>query len=274
MDIKKPEMNIVHTCKLVTEIESEILMKISTTNIALLTQCHLRAAKLNLEAAKTIEKAYIKNTNHEQAEQSVKDDYMAHISCSIISSVAALESNINELFQYLKNQCDSEKKHKNNGKTYAEIVHDFTCEFYSEKDDNIFSIIASKPHRVISKYKALHFLKKQSPLEITEDESLNLEYIVQLRNKTIHFSPEFIESNNKESGKVNKKLHNIYKSRYKKTFTLNMFYPNHPHFIPYQCFSASCAAWCIENIESFIAKFNKNINNHTPAKISINPSSL
>lgn len=189
-----------------------------------LTKYHLNSAIQFSQKAFKIEQTY---RTQEIIPENIHTSHMSYVSTSIISSVTALESSINEFLVDLKERYGNKAFEKN---SHVETIMD-TFEIFNH--ENMFESLFSKQIPVISKYKILSlFIQKKDLLTQLQVEDIN--YLVKLRNALIHFTPEWDNALNRHR--------NIEKSL-KNRFSLNPLRSNASTFFPYKCLSSSCSLW-------------------------------
>jgi len=204
------------------------------------THYHLNSAKMFATRAVELEE-YCKDD--QQKKNEIHTDYISYVSSSILASVAALESNINEMFIDFREQYEA--AHKNNATPTNMMVQ--AINVFS--DDDMFKAIIGKPKKVISKYMLLSVLKNKGHL-IEETYYPTLAFIYELRVRIVHFMPEWdCEKRKHESIKEN------YKKNFSTDFSLSSIYHKNALFFPYLCLSASCATWCMNTVQEFIAHY-------------------
>jgi hypothetical protein len=207
-----------------------IKMSGSAKSRANFTPLHLLAAKTAALTATNIENKY-KSANPSQVDM---DLLLSQVSISIICSVAALESNINE---YL---VDHEKN-------IDKIPTNFDPALFKKYKltKNKLSKQLLENTNIIFKYDIIWFIKKNR-LPAENKIQQDARYLTRLRNALTHFTPEW---DNALSRHIN--LEKGVKNR----FALNPFYPPKALFFPYRCLSASCAIWSCKVSNEFMELF-------------------
>lgn len=206
------------------------------------TVFHLNSAELNRKIAFNIEKKY----NQIKPPTNILQNYISHISSAIISSVAALESKINEYI------VDNEDKIK---KKSLDLDDNFYCQFRIKKNrkkgKNILSQIKSITSAIV-KYKIINqIIHKDTKIEPNIEEKIKL--IIRIRNALIHFTPEW-DNDLDMHKKIEKAVENH--------FRLCPFYSKETMFFPYRCLSDSCAEWAITTSKDFIENFQRLISSN------------
>ena len=211
------------------------------------THFHLNSANIFINSAFNLEQTYSKD----DASEEVKLDHISYTSSAVIASVAALESNINEIFTDFINKykvlLDKKPDENKTLRLLNEVVKIFS-------DNDLLKTIGNTRRPTLIKYKTMAALKEKSNSISQKSENI-LTYIIDIRNNLIHFSPEW------DNELISyKKLEAVYKSQHKKAFSLNPFYDKQHTFFPRLCLSASCAKWCRDKVDSFIKKYSVAIN--------------
>lgn len=197
------------------------------------TMYHLNSASLNANLALDIEQGY---DHIESTPETIRKNYISHVSASIISSVAALESKINE--HIVDNEAPIREK-------ILELGDIFFSEFKKIKKNNEVISEISSTTSAISKYKMINYVMYENiKIENKTEEAVNL--IIKIRNALIHFTPEW-DNDLKEHKKIEKSVKNHFK--------LSPLYSDDSTFFPYRCLSADCAQWATTTSRSFIEKF-------------------
>ena len=207
------------------------------------THFHLNSANIFINSAFNLEHTYTKNDVPDE----IRLDHISYTSSAVIASVAALESNINEIFTDFINKYKVILDQKPDEHKTLRLLNEAAKMF---SDNDLFNTIRKTQRPTLIKYKTMAILKEK-PNNIFSKSENNLIYIIKISNNLIHFSHEW------DNELITyKKLETIYKSQYKDTFSLNPFYDKKHTFFPRLCLSASCAKWCRSEIDSFIKKYN------------------
>jgi hypothetical protein len=209
------------------------------------THYHLNSAKIFTNCALELEE-YCKDDK--QKKNKIHTDYISYVSSSILASIAALESNINEMFIDFREKYETALKGTDsNTHKMVEAINAFSV------IDDMFVNIMKKPKPVLSKYKTLSLLIKGINIIQTKEED-NLKFIIKLRNNIVHFSPEW-DNDMDEYGKIEK----TYKNQYAGKFLLSPIYSDGAMFFPYLCLSADCSLWCMNSVKQFTEDYKSNI---------------
>jgi len=176
-------------------------------------------------------------------------DYISYVSASIITTVAALESNINELLISFREHyiagaiCNF--SNIENGKYISDIL---------AVNDRIFiDIYSTKKPETIERYKRLSMYKTGTNV-ISEKELQFFKFILEIRNNITHHKSYF-DNEVDETGKIEKWYYN----QYKNVFPMSNIFHNDLPFFPYKILSASCAKWCFDSSCDFMKKFKESI---------------
>lgn len=203
-----------------------------------LTKYHLNSAIQFSQKAYKIEQTY---RAQKIIPENIHTNHMSYVSTSIISSVAALESSINEFLVDMKERYENKAFDKN---SHVETIMD-TIKIFNHED--MFESLFSKQKPVISKYKIVSlFFQKKDLITQLQEEDIN--YLVNLRNALIHFTPEWDNA---------LKKHNDIEKSLKNRFTLNPLRSSDSTFFPYKCLSSSCSLWSYRVSKKFIKHFFK-----------------
>lgn len=182
---------------------------------------HLMAAALFARHAQIIERQ-----NLEMPFGAFFEDIRSYVSGAIMSSTAALEANINELFIA-------------HGGPLRSTLHDFDTDFWGRKGIEQKSILAKYQEalRILGKEK----LREDSPFyEDAED-------LIGLRNCLVHFKPLWDPEKKRQVDLVGK---------LKNKFALSSFCDEGADFIAMKCMSYSCAAWAVLVSKAFVKEFS------------------
>lgn len=203
---------------------------ISVKTRANFTHYHQQSALINAQFAREIESDKKHQTSNNEI---VKVRYISHISSSIISSCASLESKINEFIVDNLEKIDEriEEVDINTLQSFKKI----------KKKEDIIKRLKNVTSTIL-KHKMLYDLEMAGcALGKMEEERLDL--LVKIRNSLIHFTPEWDNNLNN---------HKNLQNRTRNHFTLSPFYSSDTIFFPYRCLSANCAEWGIKISKAFI----------------------
>jgi len=196
------------------------------------TMYHLNSASLNANLALDIEQGY---DQIESTPEHIRQNYISHVSASIISSVAALESKINE--HIVDNKIHISGK-------ILELDNKFFSQFKQiNQNKNVISQISLITSAILI-YKIINqIMYENTKIENKTEEAVNL--IIKIRNALIHFTPEWDNDLIK---------HKEIERSVKNHFSLSPLYSDESMFFPYRCLSADCAQWATTTSRSFIEK--------------------
>ena len=198
---------------------------------------HLNSAKLSFYAADKIEQEY---KNQKDIPPNILNDYMSYVSTSIICSVAALESKINECIVDRKAQLSKI------------FIPKSSIIFKKYKNLNPKKVVIEQINSIsnaLVKCDIVAFLL-QNKLLSTDSLFKKIKYLIDMRNSLIHFTPEWDNALIKH-----KNLKDKYQKQFSDDFILSPFFNEDALFIPYCCLSASCAKWACKNSIDFIETY-------------------
>lgn len=185
---------------------------------------HLNSARIFAEHALNIENNPKYKESPQEAPEAVKSLYLSYVSSSIICSVATLEANINK---YIVDNYDTL-----DNSSYS------TCDVLYEKYEKL-----NRGTKIIQqlliiptvklKYDVVTFLLTCKFIPHCQ-KSEKMDYLIDLRNALMHFTPEWDNALKKHKSLENSK---------KNFFKCSPFYEKGFLFFPYRCLSASCAVW-------------------------------
>ncbi len=194
------------------------------------SQYHLLAAQNAALMATKIENKY----KSESPSQEELDLYLSLVSTTIICSVAALESNINEYLVDHETHIDKEPVNFD-----PKVIE--KCKLGETK----LSKQLLESTNIICKYDIIWLIKKGCLVPENKLKQ-DIRYLTRLRNALTHFTPEW---DNALSKHIDLEQHR------KNRFTINRFYPPGSLFFPYRCLSASCGSWSFKVSKEFIELF-------------------
>jgi hypothetical protein len=186
---------------------------------------HLRAAALFRDQVARIE---TENVGHGFG--AFFEDVRSYGSACIMSSTAALEALINELFIA-------------HGSKLRALLSDFETEFWG-RDRRGRGGIERKP--VLDKYQDA--LSKLGVLTLDKHSSPYRDAwgLVELRNALVHYKPTWDPDRQRQV-----ELAEVLARR----FALSPYSDNGADFVTIQCMSAGCARWAVETVMVFIREF-------------------
>ncbi len=186
---------------------------------------HLNGAALFSRTAAKIEKE-----NNQPLKDEIRTYYFSAVTASILMSVAALESKINELYLYAVD------RNLNVFRGVEDWIIDTLQELWPSLEDKPILVKYQLALTVCKKEK---FDKGQNPYQDTDR-------LVTLRNALVHYKPEW-DTDLKE----HKKLESYLKSR----FSISPFSHVNDAFFPKKCIGHGCAAWSVLTTVNFINEF-------------------
>lgn len=213
------------------------MIDININIVSTLTGFHINASLLAMESAQKIEE-YIKECPQD-AIPTCQRNYISYSASSIISAVAALESNINEILLF-----------------HVKVPHnnsDEKCNGYHP--DKLIIEIFERQLPVIKKYNIISCYLAGEPIHEKEQENIML--LINIRNLLIHYSPEI-----EEETKINSKLTKIIKPiENKERFSYSPLFDDTKYpFFPYRIICAPTAEWAYNTVNEFIETYKKRLN--------------
>lgn len=152
------------------------------------------------------------------------DEIISYVSATILSSIASVEANINEMFvdadEYFKEQKPA---------------------LMSE----IWKSIEKKP--TLEKYQMAFVLKTGERIPKGEKAFQDVDSLIKLRNALVHFNPEWPDEQD---------IHRKIEQRLCRKFDLSPFMISAP-FFPDKCMSSGCAKWAVTVSLDFMSEFSK-----------------
>ncbi|WLE98984.1 MAG: hypothetical protein QTN59_09130 [Candidatus Electrothrix communis] len=212
------------------------MMKFYALELYPLSRIHIKASELAITNALAIE---VDSDNYNKEE-----NYIAYSTSAIISSVAALEANINEQFEWVSH-------------LYSHVP---TCAniYKYLKDNNLDK--EDKYKGVVGKYILLiELLKKDNNNDQKKTQLDNIGKIIELRNQLVHYNARFYKNNYADTDYLPvepiekmRKLLNFFDKNLK--ITPSPFYGDGKgkFDIPHRIINAKLAEWCLETIKYFL----------------------
>lgn len=175
------------------------------------------------------------NINKKVSEE-VKENNKSYVTGAIISSVAFLESTINELFwSAAKNPTGIAKGLCDNSRAIMAKMY------------NDFDIL--KNMSTLDKYQYLLLLNGKELFNKGKNPFQNVSLVIKLRNELVHFEPEKIDA------EINiQKLENLLRGKFDPCPFFNTFL-----FFPHRCLSYGCAKWVVISCMDFVNDFYNTI---------------
>lgn len=151
------------------------------------------------------------------------DDITDYSSACVMSSAAAMEAYINEIY------IDSDKHFDS---------HDMNLL------NDLWDVLEKKS--VIEKFQFALLLRNKEKIPSSSTVMENVKALIKLRNALIHFKPEWVHLQ-KEHDKIGKSLNG--------KFEMSPFVLNHEPIFPLRCMSFGMTKWAINTSYSFIRAF-------------------
>jgi hypothetical protein len=170
------------------------------------------------------------------APENERMEYVGLVTGSVIMSVAALESRINDIYlSAVDNNYNVFKGFELNIlEALSEIWHD----------------IGDKHISTLRKYQICLLLSRKSTIDKGEKIYQDVSLIIDLRNSLIHYKPEWDTVDGK---------HNKLESKLKDKFKISPYSHINDAFFPKKCLSHGCASWAVKSVINFIDLFYNNM---------------
>lgn len=228
-------------------------VQLSAVAVAEFTHCHLNASLLTMKLANKIEEDVVKCQDRIPTYSQVSD-YIAFSASSIMSSVAALESNIQEILFYKDAvgvlpaiEQSTHKKLEALSKKYD----------WFDSNTSVLDQLKKKPS-IIPKYEIIAFLLNGAFLIRNKKTKIeDAEYLIEIRNALIHFSPEVEAEISGRSFEL-KRHASIINSKKNRFSYSPLFGKEHASF-PNSIIHAGSAEWAYNTVNDFIEFYNKTI---------------
>jgi len=171
---------------------------------------------------------------------------------SILSSVAFLESTINEL--------------------YADAADDAYF-FNDEKNEALLKIIGEKWRNeknfdrapLINKYQKILMIADNPPFDVDNPVFSNIRNLIEIRNYLMHYKREWIVV---QKGEMSGDIEETHGEKLEKMlwnkFVINPLAQKNRPFFPDTCFGHGCAEWAVENSLAFTDEFFKKLDLPAP----------
>ena len=177
--------------------------------------------------------AKIENENkYDTEDENIKSIHRSYVTGAIFSSVAGLESSINEL--YLE-ACD---KNNNTLQGLDENDLDKIAEWWNELERS----------SILLKYQMALMLANHNKFDHGTQPYQDVDSLIQLRNALVHYKPEWDTESQK---------HENLRKRLNLKFILNPFASKSRLWFPHKCLGSGCVLWSINASEVFITSFCK-----------------
>ena len=218
------------------------------------THSHLNASLLTMKSARIIEENAKERQEYSAQEYSqMRSDYISYSSSSIISAVAALESNISEILfckdiegllcivdqsVYKKQESISKK--------------------YNWFDSNKSVLEQKYKPSIMSKYEVIAFLLNGKFVSRNKETKIEAaEYLIEIRNALVHFQPEVEAELMGRSFEL--KRHAKIKESKKNRFSYSPFFGEEYVSFRNSMIHAGSAEWAYNTAKDFIGFYNETI---------------
>lgn len=154
------------------------------------------------------------------------DEIINYVTATILSSVASLEANINEIFADVRDN--------------IVIFDGLDMNLLTE----IWNLIEEKP--ILEKYQFALVLKKKDKMNKGEQHYQYAETLIKVRNALVHFKPEWLDEQQKHE-EIGKRLRG--------KFTLSPFLNENDPIFPMRCMTHGFADWAVRSSLDFAQWF-------------------
>lgn len=215
------------------------------------THSHLNASLLTMKSARRIEANAKERQEYSAQEYSqMRSDYISYSASSIISSVAALESNINEILFF---------KNIEGGLSVVEqSIHKESDALSRYKFDSSKSVLDQFEYKssIMPKYQIIAFLLNGE--FISQNKKIeDTEYLIDIRNALVHFRPE-VEAELMGQYFELKRHAEIKKSK-KNRFSYSPLFGEEYVSFRNSMIHAGSAEWAYNTAKDFIGFYNETI---------------
>ena len=156
------------------------------------------------------------------------DEIINYVTATILSTVASLEANINEIFADVRDHI---------------IVFDgLDMNLLTE----IWDLIEEKP--ILEKYQFALVLKKKVRMNKGDQQYQYVDTLIKVRNALVHFKPEWLDKQ-QEHEKIGKLLRG--------KFTLSPFLTENDPIFPMRCMTHGFAEWAVRSSLEFAQWFTQ-----------------
>ncbi len=240
-------------------VSASCFVTASAFAVELFTNSHLNASLLTMKLARRIEETAKERQEYSAQEYSqMRSDYISYSASSIISSVAALESNINEIL-FLKNI-------ENCLNVIEQSIYKESTALSKYKFDSKRSVLDQFEYNssIIFKYQIIAFLlngeficrDKKTKIE-------DVEYLICIRNALVHFSPEVEAELMGQSFELKRHAH-LKKSK-KNRFPYSPLFGEEYVSFRNSMIHAGSAEWAYNTAKDFIGFYDKTIVSKWPS---------
>lgn len=171
-----------------------------------------------------------KNDVENDAPDEYTANHRAYVTGAVISSVAFLESSINELY------LEAEDQNKQHLAGLGESEMKRLAVLWPE--------LESMP--ILKKYQMALLLTEQNGFDPGGSTFQDASGAIFLRNELVHYKPEWDSELNK---------HKKVEDRLNGKFALNPLSTKQHLWFPHQCLGSGCALWCISSVTKFMSEF-------------------
>jgi len=171
---------------------------------------------------------------------------------SVLSTVAFLESTINELYADAADEAYF----------FADEKHEALLRLICEKWKNEKNFDRAP---LLNKYQKILLIAGKSPFDEDDQAFANLKFLIEIRNHLMHYKREWVvigdgatrrDGDETTGGKFEKNL--------RKKFAINPFAPKNGPFFPDKCLGHGCAEWAVVNSLIFTDEFFRRLDLPVP----------
>jgi hypothetical protein len=171
---------------------------------------------------------------------------------SVLSSVAFLESTINELYADAADEAYF----------YADENHEALLKRISGKWTNEKNFDRAP---VLTKYQKILTFAEKSPFDENDQAFANIRELVEIRNYLMHYKREWVViGDKKQQGAVEETAGVKFEKSLRKKFAINPFAPLNQQFFPDKCLGHGCAEWAVVNCLIFTDEFFRRLDLPAP----------
>lgn len=156
------------------------------------------------------------------------DEVISYVTATILSSVAGLEANINEIFADVRDRII--------------VLNGLDMNLLTE----IWDLIEEKP--ILEKYQFALVLKKKARMNKGDQQYQYADTLIKVRNALVHFKPEWLDEQ-QEHEKIGKLLRG--------KFTLSPFLNENEPIFPMRCMTHGFADWAVRSSLEFAQWFTQ-----------------
>ena len=210
-----------------------------------LSMQHIQSAALFARRSGQIERKYDGNFSNE-----LLTEYWADITASIFAAVSFLEATINELF------ADATEEYSEYPKSLNLNTKALMADMWKK------GIPRTSRYRILEKFDIALTLARKPTFDVGKPPAQDVDLIVKLRNRLIHYEPEWMtnETMTSSMSATEKKLDRSLRGKFPTSPLMSKSSP----FFPNRCLSYGCARWAVESSLAYSDEFYKNLGVSAP----------